>query len=221
MTDMQSEGDLSFVRQELLQAAPPPMRVHGVWPWMRTNLFNGIGNSILTIVGVAHRAVAILIPVVQWAFINAIWDGDAATPAPPQTARRLLGLREGQFRPVHLRPLSRSRALARQRLLRADGGRHHSAGHPVCAVQGPQPPLRLHHLPGGLGLFCWSAVSLGLPVVETALWGGLFLTLVVSYVGMASVAAARHRPGARAALEDAAGALLLRRLHRRSAAACR
>jgi general L-amino acid transport system permease protein len=26
---------------------------------------------------------------------------------------------------------------------------------------------------------------LGLPVVETALWGGLFLTLVVSYVGMA------------------------------------
>ena len=38
MTDMQSQGDIFFVRREMMQAEPPPTRVHGVWPWMRANL---------------------------------------------------------------------------------------------------------------------------------------------------------------------------------------
>ena len=84
MTDMQAQGDLSYVRQEILKAEPPPMRVHGVWPWMRANLFNWIGNSFLTILGIAI-ALWVLIPVVEWTLINAVWSGNreacAAQPA--------------------------------------------------------------------------------------------------------------------------------------------
>ena len=53
MTDMQSQSDVFFVREQIVPASPPPMRVHGVWPWMRANLFGTIGDTILTIVGAA------------------------------------------------------------------------------------------------------------------------------------------------------------------------
>ena len=75
MTDMQSQGDVSFVRQEILKASPPPMRVHGVWPWMRANLFGSVGDTVLTIIGLAI-AIAVIWPSLQWAIFNATWLGD-------------------------------------------------------------------------------------------------------------------------------------------------
>ena len=48
MTDMQSQDDVYFVRREMVQSSPPPTRVHGVVPWLRTNLFSSIGNSAPT-----------------------------------------------------------------------------------------------------------------------------------------------------------------------------
>ena len=86
MTEMQSQGDLSYVRQEILKASPPPMRVHGVWPWMRANLFGSIGDTILTIVG-ASIALWVIVPLLQWTLFNATWSGDretcAANPGAP------------------------------------------------------------------------------------------------------------------------------------------
>ena len=49
------------------------MRVHGVVPWLRANMFSSVGNSILSIVGIIV-AVLVIVPLVQWAFINAVWD---------------------------------------------------------------------------------------------------------------------------------------------------
>ena len=43
----------------------------------------------------------------------------------------------------------------------------------------------------------------GLPHVETRLWGGLLVTLVISFTGIIVLAAARHPARARAALRAA------------------
>jgi len=32
MSDMQSQDNLFFVRQEMVAESPPPVRVRGVWP---------------------------------------------------------------------------------------------------------------------------------------------------------------------------------------------
>ena len=105
MTDMQSQADVSFVRQELVPAAPPPMRVHGVWPWMRANLFgNGIGDSILTIVGVTIALVGGHPGARVGLHQRRLGRHPRHLRRPDQW--RLLGLREGQLGPVHLRPLS-------------------------------------------------------------------------------------------------------------------
>ena len=58
------------------------------------------------------------------------------------------------------------------------------------------------------------SANFGLAPVETPLWGGLLVTLVVAIVGIVDVAAARHPAGARTPLAHAVRAGRLDRLHR-------
>ena len=54
---------------------PPPALQSGAWRWVRTNLFNNIHNSILTILVV--WALLLTAPdVVRWAFVDAVWTTD-------------------------------------------------------------------------------------------------------------------------------------------------
>ena len=96
MTDMQSQTDVYFVRQQMVQAAPPPMRVHGVWPWMRKNLFGSLGDTILTIVG-ALVALAIVVPALQWSVFNATWFGQTRDACAANTAGACWAFVEANF----------------------------------------------------------------------------------------------------------------------------
>jgi general L-amino acid transport system permease protein len=183
VTDMQSQGDISFVRQEILTAAPPPMRVHGVWPWMRANLFGSIGDTILTIIG-ALVALAIIVPALQWAVFNATWLGQSRDTCAANTAGACWAFVEanfGQFIYGRYPDPERWRVNIFFVLLIAG----------VVPLAIPSAPFKTFNLlyvfiifPVAAGVLLVGGV-LGLPLVETAVWGGLFLTLVVSYVGMA------------------------------------
>ncbi len=183
MTDMQSQADLSYVRQELLAAAPPPMRVHGVIPWLRTNLFNSVTNGILSLIGIAI-AIWIIVPVVQWTLINAVWDSPDRNACAAQTAGACWSFVKanfGQFIYGRYPDPERWRVNLFFVLL--------AAGIiPLAIPSAPFKGLNLLYVyiifPVVSGVLLIGGV-LGLPQVETAVWGGLFLTLVVSYVGMA------------------------------------
>ena len=57
----------------------PPRRSSGVLGWLRANLFSSVFNSILTLLAAALIAVAVP-PIVRWTLIDAIWsapDGHA------------------------------------------------------------------------------------------------------------------------------------------------
>jgi general L-amino acid transport system permease protein len=53
-------------------AQAPPRHAVGVLGWLRANLFSSVFNSILTLVSVALIAVAAP-PVVRWALVDAVW----------------------------------------------------------------------------------------------------------------------------------------------------
>ena len=53
---------------------PPPIGTVGLIGWLRANLFSGWLNSLLTI-GAILLIVSLIPPVVDWAFINATWEG--------------------------------------------------------------------------------------------------------------------------------------------------
>lgn len=70
-------SDLSYVRTEMLPETEPPMGQTGILLWVRTNLFSGWVNSIVTIV-VVVLLYKVLSGIVPW-FWNGIWIGDSLT----------------------------------------------------------------------------------------------------------------------------------------------
>jgi general L-amino acid transport system permease protein len=182
MTDMQSQDDVYFVRREMVQPLPPPMRVHGVVPWLRANLFSSVGNSILSIIGIIV-VVLVAVPLVQWTFINAVWDAPTRDACAAQTngaCWAYVKANFGQF--IYGRyPDPERWRVDLFFVLMAIGIV------PMAIPSAPFKRLNLLYIfiifPVVAGFLLYG--GFGLPVVETALWGGLSLTLVVSYVGMA------------------------------------
>ena len=178
---MQSEGDLSYVRREILPAAAPPVRVHGAWPWMRANLFGTIGDSILTLLG-ALLALWVIVPLLQWTLFNATWSGDRETCAANTAGAcwAFVNANMGQF--IYGRYPDPERWRVNTFLVLMAVGII-----PLAIPSAPFKGLNLLYIyvifPGIAGLLLIGG-QFGLPVVETNVWGGLFLTLVVSYVGM-------------------------------------
>jgi len=183
MSDIQSQTDVFFVRREMAQAEPPPMRVHGIIPWMRTNLFSSPTNTVLTIVG-AVIAWMVIVPFVQWSLINAVWDAptrDACAANTGGACWAFVKANLGQFIYGRYPDPERWRVNTFFVLLAAG----------IIPMAIPSVPFKRFNLlyvfilfPIVAGVLLYGGVF-GLPLVETAVWGGLFLTLVVSYVGMA------------------------------------
>ncbi len=64
-----------YRREEEPTLAPPPSEV-GAIGWLRANLFSNVTNTILTLIGLAF-VVWIVPPIINWAFIHAVWVGDS------------------------------------------------------------------------------------------------------------------------------------------------
>jgi len=70
-----SNNDLSFVRTEMVSAAPPPVNDSGIVGWMRNNLFSSVGNTILTLIG-CYLLYLILPGTLGWTLFEAVWSGE-------------------------------------------------------------------------------------------------------------------------------------------------
>ena len=68
------EHDLSYVRMEMINAQEAPARDRGLVRWLRTNLFATPLDTVLTLIGLLFLAWA-LPPILRWAFIDAVWSG--------------------------------------------------------------------------------------------------------------------------------------------------
>lgn len=65
-------SDVSFVRTEMLPEQDPPASTVGVIGWARTNLFDGVSNSILTVLFLASIAY-VLSGLLPWIF-QSVWN---------------------------------------------------------------------------------------------------------------------------------------------------
>ena len=71
MTD-RAPGDSNFGKFTPKPDLPPPPNTTGIIGWLRYNLFNGVLNSVLTVL--SFIALIFLIQsFYEWAFVNAIW----------------------------------------------------------------------------------------------------------------------------------------------------
>jgi general L-amino acid transport system permease protein len=160
---------------------PPHVEMPGPVEWLRENLFSSWGNAALTIVA----ALAVwwtVVPLVQWAFIDAAWTGtdrEACLPHPNGACWPFIGERLGQIVYGFY-----------------DIGERWRVDIAFAALTAGLLWLTVPGLPGKgaagvamLTVFPVAAFVLlvggfGLEPVPTERWGGLLMTLVVAITGI-------------------------------------
>ena len=75
--------DMFQIRTEEAPRLPAPISTTGVIGWMRQNLFSSIGNTVLTVIGILI-AYSLIAPLIQFAFIDAVWTGENREACLPQ-----------------------------------------------------------------------------------------------------------------------------------------
>ncbi|TPN28874.1 amino acid ABC transporter permease [Mesorhizobium sp. B2-3-3] len=186
------EHDMSWVRTEMTLAQPAPASVRGPTAWVRKNLVGSVGDTILTIIGIA-LVVMILPQIINWAFINAQWTGPNRTVCATVAQGGIqpdgwsgacwafVNAKFGQFMfgtyPIEERWRPILVAILFVALLV-----------PMLIPRVPRKGLNAILLFLVLPIVSFVLLiggMFGLPNVETSRWGGLLVTLSLSFVGIA------------------------------------
>ncbi|MBZ9868046.1 amino acid ABC transporter permease [Mesorhizobium sp. CA15] len=186
------EHEMSWVRTEMALAQPAPPTERGAYAWVRKNLVGSVGDTVLTILGIAI-VLWILPQVISWAFLNAQWTGPDRTVCTTVTQGGIqpdgwtgacwafVNAKFGQFMfgtyPIEERWRPILVAILFVALLV-----------PMLIPRVPRKGLNAVLLFVALPIVAFFLLLggvFGLPVVETSRWGGLLVTLSLSFVGIA------------------------------------
>ena len=159
---------------------PPPSSTVGVVGWLRGNLFSSTTNTLLTIFAI-YVVYLLVPPAISWALLNADFSGDTREACDSGGACWVfINVRLGQFMYGFYPEAERWRVDSAFILLLAllvpmfiDSFRHKAwLGGFILFIY----PV--------IGFFLLAGGSFGLVEVETPMWGGLSLTLIIAIVGI-------------------------------------
>lgn len=188
-----TDQSLKYVRSEMAPLMLPPRGERGVANWMRRNLFATPVDSVLTVFALLILAYFVP-PMINWLFLQAVWSGTDRTfcstvvqgGIQPEgwsgACWAFVRAKFGQFM-YGLYPLS-------------ERWRVNVVGIlfvlllvpmlvPKVPYKGWNAILLFAALPV-IAFFLLVGGRFGLTYVETSLWGGLMITLVLSFVGIAA-----------------------------------
>ncbi|PKA39727.1 amino acid ABC transporter permease [Rhizobium sullae] len=186
-----SVSNTSFVRTAILTAEPPPPGERGAPAWVRRNLLATPRDIVLTVLAIA--ALAWVLPqLIDWLFIQAVWTGTDRTFCATAV--------QGGIQPDGWS--GACWAFVNAKFDQFVFGRYPLDERwrptivgilfvlllvPMLIPSVPRKGLNAILLFGVLPIFSFFMLygGFGLEVVDTPLWGGLLVTLVVSFVGMA------------------------------------
>ena len=174
---------IAYVREAPEPEEPPPVLSSGAWAWARANLFSSIGSTLVTI-GCAALVVYLLPQLVAWATTRAVWSAsDGALCRQHQdgacwafVVAKWDYLRFGSYPVAERWRVDVTEAVGAALIIW------------LLWMNAPQrvwgaflffvvyPILTLILLRGS----SW----LGLPIVDTQLWGGIFVSLLTAVVGI-------------------------------------
>jgi general L-amino acid transport system permease protein len=171
----------TYVRRALAEPKPPPVMSRGPLAWTRTHLFDGVFNATLTAVSAVIAAMLVW-PTVKFLIVDAVWTGSSRVDCLPETLGREVGAcwpfikaKFAQFM-YGFYPASEA--------WRVDLTYTVGVILLVPLLIPPAPYKRLNAIlffgvfPVA-GFFLLVGGVFGLPHVETRLWGGLLVTLVI------------------------------------------
>lgn len=182
----------AYIRHELAPREPAPKSTHGIAHWMKVNLFATPTDAILTLFGLLI-VVYFLPSMLNWLFFDAVWSGENRTAC--------LTIAQGGIQPDGWS--GACWAFVEAKYQQFIYGRYPEPERWRVDVTGvifalllvalmvPKIPYKIFTAVAFFIIFPIVAYILlsggwfGLPHVETPLWGGLLVTLVLSFVGIA------------------------------------
>lgn len=184
-------NNITYVRANMAPAEPAPSSQVGVTHWLRTRLFATPKDAVLTVLAIA-LLVYIIPPMVNWLFIEATWTGADRTAC--LTVAQGGALPDGQSGACW--------AFVNAKFEQFMFGRYplEERWRPLLVLASfvvllipmliPKAPhkalnaLLLFIILPFVSFFLLVGGYFGLPVVETQLWGGLMVTLILSFFGI-------------------------------------
>jgi general L-amino acid transport system permease protein len=176
----------SYIRRALIEPEPPPVASTDALRTTRARLFGGALNTTLTLVS-AVIIVSLVWPTVKFLFIDAVWTGSSRLDCLPETVGREVGacwpfvkakftqFMYGFYPESEQWRVNVTYALGAILLVPLLIPSAPFKALNALAFFGVFPVLAFFLLTGGV---------FGLPHVETRLWGGLLVTLVISFTGI-------------------------------------
>jgi general L-amino acid transport system permease protein len=183
---MTQAAPAGFVRRTMVAALPPPPRKTGAVRMLRERLFDGPFNSLLTSLSLVLLA-AVAWPTFRFLLVDAVWEGADRTACLSETAGREVGacwpFIAAKFDQLMFGfyPASQRWRVALTYLLGALL---------LAPLLVPRFPFKLANALLFFVAFPIAAFVLllggmfGLRLVETYLWGGLLVTLVITFTGI-------------------------------------
>ncbi|MEP9397357.1 amino acid ABC transporter permease [Mesorhizobium sp. KR2-14] len=186
------KSDLVYVRQQLDADERPPVNEQGAVAWLRKNLFASVPDTILTILGLALLAL-ILPPLFRWAFLEAQWFGTDRTFCATVSQGGIQpdgwsGACWAFVRAKFLQFMFGQYPIDQRWRVLLTGAIFVGLLGPLLVPGAPYKRLNAILLFAAfpfIAFFLLVGGVFGLPFVETARWGGLTITLVLSIVGIA------------------------------------
>jgi general L-amino acid transport system permease protein len=178
--------DSTYVRRELIAPLPPPLATSGMLGFLRQRLFGSVLNTILTLMSFL-LLIVVLPPLVRFLIIDAVWSGTSRTDCLAETLGRPVGacwpfvaakfrqFMYGFYPEAEQWRVNLTYALGLILLVPLLIPRVPYKTWNAIAFFGLFPLLAFVLLVGGV---------LGLPHVETRLWGGMLVTLVITFTGI-------------------------------------
>jgi general L-amino acid transport system permease protein len=183
----QGLGTLAYVRSTAPSFVAPPATSIGVLGWARANLFPDLGSTLLTIL-IVLVLVWVIPPLIDFLFIDAVWSGSdreacLSTPERPDVgacwpfiADRFSYIIYGSY------PIAERWRVDLFFALLAFGTGW------LLWLGAPRRDIGAIYffvaLPIASFVLLHGFEAVGLPIVDTALWGGMMVTIVVAAVGI-------------------------------------
>ncbi len=168
-------------------AVKPPVAMTGITGWLRANLFSSLSNSVLTVL-IVIALVLLIPPLMRFLLIDAVWSGadrDAclASDARPEVGACWAFVRERlAFFIYGSYPIDQRWRVDLFFVMLAIGAAW------LLWLEAPRRDLAAAYLfivvpiASFVLLYGWPAI--GLAQVDTALWGGVLVTIVVASIGI-------------------------------------
>jgi len=187
-----SEGDLAvtelkFVRRQTIEGRPPPAAMTGALGWLRGNLLSSPFNIALTIL-IALLAVWVIPELVKFLFIDAVWTGTDRDACREVVQHREIGAcwpfvyERWSYFVYGSYPIPERWRVDVFFAMLATGVVW------LLWLEAPRRDLGAIYffvvLPISSFILLHGFAAIGLPVVDTTLWGGMLVTIVVASVGI-------------------------------------